>query len=188
MLTSLKTVTLSGNNITGAMPISIGNLRNLYFLRLGDFGTFPHLNFVDLSFNEFYGTLSWKWKDFRNFSTLKVSNNNISGQIPSDLVTATQLQSLDLSSNQFDWPIPKEFGKLKLVYLILNNNQLSGGIPEEIEMLFDLERLDLAANNLSGSIPKQIGGCSKLLFLNLSQNKFTKRIPSEIGNLHSTKP
>ena len=139
---------------------------------------------MDLSDNKFYGELSWKWEEFLNLSTLKVSNNNLSGRIPTELVKATQLQSLDLSSNHLVGEISKELGKLKLIKLILDDNELSGIIPTEIGMLSDLDTLNLAANNLSGAIPKQLGGCSKLLFLNLSNNKFTESIPSELSNLH----
>ncbi|KAJ6952920.1 hypothetical protein NC653_041915 [Populus alba x Populus x berolinensis] len=124
-----------------------------------DFGIHPHLDYVDLSHNNFYGELSLKWGDYRNITSLKISNKGT---------------------------IPKELGGLKLLYnLTLSNNHLSGAIPSDIKMLSSLKILDLASNNLSGSIPKQLGECSNLLLLNLSNNKFTNSIPQEIGFLRS---
>ncbi|KAJ6855223.1 hypothetical protein NC651_040021 [Populus alba x Populus x berolinensis] len=95
-------------------------------------------------------------------TSLKISNNNVSGEITSELGKATQLHLIDLSSNQLKGAIPKDLG---------------GVIPLDIKMLFNLQILNLASNNLSGLIPKQLGECSNLLFLNLSGNKFRESIP-----------
>ncbi|KAF7851623.1 hypothetical protein BT93_L3448 [Corymbia citriodora subsp. variegata] len=96
----------------------------------------------------------------------------------------TQLQALDLSSNNLSGVIPRELASLRfLLYLILNNNQIVGDIPNEIGFLSKLEHLNLASNNFSGLIPAQLTECTNLLSLNLSTNKLKGRIPSEIGNV-----
>ncbi|KAG5224466.1 leucine-rich repeat transmembrane protein [Salix suchowensis] len=119
-------------------------------------------------------------------TSLQISNNNISGEIPPELVKATRLHLIDLSSNHLQGTIPNKLGRLKLLYKVtLNNNHLSGTIPEDIRMLSSLQILNLASNNLSGSIPKQLGECSSFLLKNLSSNKFTESIPNEIGSLQS---
>jgi Leucine-rich repeat (LRR) protein len=65
-----------------------------------------------------------------------LSNNNITGEIPSELGKATGLQMIDLSSNLLKGTIPKELGQLKALYnLTLHNNHLSGVVPFEIQML-----------------------------------------------------
>jgi hypothetical protein len=71
------------------------NCTSLYRLRLHwnqltgniseDFGIYPHLYYVDLSCNNFYSELSSKWGDSRNMTSFKISNNNVSGEIPPEL-------------------------------------------------------------------------------------------------------
>jgi len=46
------------------------------------FSVHPHLDYIDLSYNNFYGELFSKWGDCRNMTSLKISNNNVSGEIP----------------------------------------------------------------------------------------------------------
>ncbi|WRX30446.1 Leucine-rich repeat - like 10 [Theobroma cacao] len=117
---------------------------------------------------------------------MKISNNNISGEIPVALGMMTQLQRLDISFNYLTGEIPKELGSLtSLMDLSLQGNQLSSSIPLIIGMLHEHQTLNLAANNLSGSLSKEIGNCLKLQFLNLRLNRFVGAIPLEIGDLHS---
>ncbi|KAJ6973979.1 hypothetical protein NC653_030126 [Populus alba x Populus x berolinensis] len=56
---------------------------------------------------------------FHNLTSLKLSNNNITGEIPSELGKATGLQVIDLSSNLLKGTIPKELGQLKAFLLLL---------------------------------------------------------------------
>ncbi|KAF3457539.1 hypothetical protein FNV43_RR02197 [Rhamnella rubrinervis] len=117
---------------------------------------------------------------------LNFSNNKISGRLSPELGNATQFQILDLSSNLLVGKIPKELGKLKLLFnLKLNNNSFSGKVPTEIGMLSQLEQLDLSTNELSGQIPTHLGQCSKLLHLNLRNNRFRGTVPFQIGSSHS---
>ena len=59
--------------------------------------------------------------------------------------------SLDLSANQLSGEIPPELGSLSnLEWLDLNGSRLSGEIPSELGSLSNLERLDLHGNQLSG--------------------------------------
>ncbi|THG03256.1 hypothetical protein TEA_009070 [Camellia sinensis var. sinensis] len=119
-----------------------------------------------------------------NLTSLKMSNNNISGEIPLELVEAAQLQKLDLSSNYLVGEIPTKLGRLVSLFdLKLNDNELSGNIPQVFGKLSNLENLNLAANNLSGPIPIELWECLKLLSLNLSNNRIGKNIPLEIGHL-----
>ena len=63
-----------------------------------------------------------------------VPNNNLTGEIPSEIGNLTNLNSLDLSSNQLTGEIPPEIGNLinLLNTLELQDNQLTGEIPSEI--------------------------------------------------------
>ncbi|XP_021776226.1 probable leucine-rich repeat receptor-like protein kinase At1g35710 [Chenopodium quinoa] len=119
-------------------------------------------------------------------TSLKISDNNITGKIPPELGLATKLQYLDLSSNQLVGVIPKELGNLKSLFnLTLSDNKLIGSIPNELGNLLDLASLDLGGNGLNGTIPEGIGNCLKMINLNLSRNSLSGVIPWQIGNLVS---
>ncbi|KAK9666862.1 hypothetical protein RND81_14G216800 [Saponaria officinalis] len=117
-------------------------------------------------------------------TSLKISNNDISGRIPPELGDATKLQYLDLSSNRLFGGIPKELGSLKsLFYVSLSNNKLTGIIPRELGYLSNLACLDLGMNSLNGTIPEEVGNWPKMIKLNLSRNDLSGHIPWQIGNL-----
>ena len=84
---------------------------------------------------------------------LYLNNNKLSGTIPPELGTLTNLRYLLLNeNNQLSGTIPAELGSLtNLKQLILRVNQLSGTIPPELGNLTKLERLYLYENQLSGS-------------------------------------
>ncbi|KAH7571426.1 hypothetical protein JRO89_XS04G0049200 [Xanthoceras sorbifolium] len=148
-----------------------------------DFGVYPNLTFIDISFNKFNGEISSNWVRCPNLGTLRIARNNLTGSIPPEISKATQLGVLDLSSNRLVGEIPKELGKLtRISKFNLSNNQLSGAIPQEFESLTNLEQLDMSRNNLGQSI-QFLGNCIKLNYLNLSNNKFNQEIPSQLENL-----
>jgi hypothetical protein len=96
-----------------------------------------------------------------NVTDLSLSDNNLSGSIPPELGSLTNLGSLCLDSNQLNGSIPPQLGGLNnLETLFLHFNQLNGSIPTQLGSLSKLNALFLYNNNLSGSIP--------LSFINLT--------------------
>ena len=95
---------------------------------------------------------------------LKLSDNNISGELSPSLRNCKRLYSLDLGNNRFSGEIPKWIGERmsSLVQLRLRGNMLIGGIPVQLCHLSHLHILDLAINNLSGSIPQCLGNLDAL--------------------------
>jgi hypothetical protein len=70
------------------------------------------------------------------------------------------LKWLGLSNNQLEGEIPSELGKcIMLKRLGLSNNQLEGGIPGELGNCTKLEKLFLQGNKLRGEIPSELGKC-----------------------------
>ncbi|QCE03369.1 receptor-like protein 6 [Vigna unguiculata] len=85
---------------------------------------------------------------------------------------------LDMSSNNFEGPIPNELMQFKaLNALNLSNNALSGHIPSSISNLKNLESLDLSENYFDGLIPTELASLSFLAYLNLSFNHLVGEIP-----------
>jgi hypothetical protein len=90
------------------------------------------------------------------------------------------LNIIDLSQNQLTGEIPSELGFLtKLCMLNLSRNCIEGSIPGELGRLTSLESLDLSWNNLSGPIPQSLMSLIYLSDLNLSYNDLSGKIPSE---------
>ena len=81
-------------------------------------------------------------------------------------VTVLYLPGLALSGE-----IPAELGSLSnLEELFLDRNDLSGEIPAELGSLSNLTGLELWENDLSGEIPAELGSLSKLVWLYLNDN------------------
>ena len=86
---------------------------------------------------------------------------------------------LGLSSNELSGKIPPELGSLSnLELLALSGNELSGGIPPELGSLSSLTELYLNSNKLSGEIPAELGGLSNLGGLWLDDNALSGCVPS----------
>ena len=114
----------------------------------------------------------------------KYDSNGLSGPIPIELVSLTNLRDLDLSYNALSGPIPIKLGNLaSLTRLNLGPNNLSGPIPRELGNLSNLTWLWLGTNTLSGPIPRELGNLSNLTGLNLGTNNLSGPIPRELGNL-----
>nr|NIM13762.1 hypothetical protein [Candidatus Aminicenantes bacterium]NIM80428.1 hypothetical protein [Candidatus Aminicenantes bacterium]NIN19821.1 hypothetical protein [Candidatus Aminicenantes bacterium]NIN43697.1 hypothetical protein [Candidatus Aminicenantes bacterium]NIN86447.1 hypothetical protein [Candidatus Aminicenantes bacterium] len=129
--------------------------------------------------NTWYGIVSGI-----NVTQISLSNNNLSGSIPSTLGNLGSLELLNMCDNQLSGSIPSELGNLNSLWgIFLNTNQLSGSIPSELANISILQDLYLHYNQLSGSIPPELGNVSTLEGLNLSNNQLSGSIPSELGNL-----
>ena len=79
-------------------------------------------------------------------------------------------------------PIPPELGSLtNLEHLYLYQNELTGPIPTELGSLTALQNLWLSGNELTGPIPTELGSLSRLESLVLSGNELTGPIPTELA-------
>ena len=82
---------------------------------------------------------------------LSLSYNKLSGELPPELVSLSNLEWLILGSNELSGEIPAWLGSLSnLTLLSLGSNKLSGELPAELGSLANLERLELHNNELSG--------------------------------------
>ena len=119
-----------------------------------------------------------------NLRMLSLWGNQLTGTIPAELGNLANLESLDLSWNQLTGTIPAELGNLaNLESLDLGWNQLTGTIPAELGNLANLEWLFLWGNQLTGTIPTELGNLANLIWLNLDDNQLTGTIPAELGSL-----
>jgi len=130
------------------------------------------------------------WGECYNIATTTelnlYSNNQITGEIPSEIGNLTNLETLNLSNTQITGEIPSEIGNLtNLTWLRLSsNNQLTGKIPSSIGNLTNLAQLHITTNQLSGEIPVEILNLN-LTNLALFNNQFSGVLPEEICNIQS---
>jgi Leucine-rich repeat (LRR) protein len=196
----LRIADLSSNRLTGSFPS--------YFYWLEE---------VDLSYNKLGGTIAAPVKDddeVEDFPTRKInlSENDLSGSIPTEIDKLLSLVSFDVSGNALEGPLPAQLGNLEMLeslYLSYNPGLTPGPIPDirdcqaltEISMastqrtgtipewigttLSDLELLDLHSNKLDGSIPSNLGGLNNLTVLMLNRNLLSGTVPAELANLEN---
>ncbi|KAK8309702.1 hypothetical protein V6Z12_D02G141100 [Gossypium hirsutum] len=142
------------------------------------FGQLP-ANFTSLlTLNKLISTLT-------QLTHLDLSENVLSGEIPSELCCLYRLQQLHLNSNQLKGSIPIEIGNLtSLKWLILYDNQLSGGIPSTIGKLKNLEMIRAGGNKkLEGPLPPAIGNYTNLVMLGVAETSILSFFPLTLGLL-----
>ena len=94
---------------------------------------------------------------------LSLSNNQLSGSIPSELGDLANLVSAVARQQPVERADTVELGNLdNLVTLWLGDNQLSGSIPPRLGNLANLYRAVPPRNQLSGSIPSELGNLDNL--------------------------
>ncbi|KAK6270136.1 hypothetical protein POUND7_007241 [Theobroma cacao] len=111
-----------------------------------------HLTHLDLSYNRLEGSLPNHVSELQLLEDISISNNLISGGVPSWLFTLLSLRRLDLSYNKLTGPIDQIQKPNSLEYIDLSSNDIHGSILNSFFDLVSLETLDLSSNNLSGVI------------------------------------
>ena len=119
---------------------------------------------------------------------LRLSENNLTGAVPTELGDLSHLDALHLSRNQLTEPLPAAIGNLaRLRELDLGETELSGEIPATLGQLVQLRILNLEYVPFTGSIPSELGALAELEFLNLHHNRLTGALPAQLGDLRSLK-
>ena len=115
---------------------------------------------------------------------LQLPNRQLSGAVPPELGSLSELVTLELGDNDLGGEIPPEIGQLSnLKFLDLGSNEVSGGVPPELAGLSNLEVLILHRSHLDGEIPPWLGDLLNLEVLDLWGAKMTGKIPPELGSL-----
>ncbi|KAJ7518807.1 hypothetical protein O6H91_20G009100 [Diphasiastrum complanatum] len=169
---NIQSLQLEGRGLHGNIPEgSIGKLYALTWLILAN--------------NSLTGSIPddiWNLPNVRHFNA---SQNQLSGQFPSQLNGMRQLQTLDLSYNKLNGTIPSSIGQLSSLQILnFSRNTLVGGIPVELSNCYKLLSVDMSANRLSGLIPPELSSLSRFKHLNLSSNFLEGNIPGEFGRWH----
>ena len=114
-------------------------------------------------------------------------NGGITGEIPSELATLSNLKVISLTGDgqrapQITGPLPPELATLSdLEELIIQAHGLSGPIPPGLFTMESLRRLELRGNQLSETLPAQVSN-TKISRLDLASNSLTGEIPPEVDD------
>ena len=120
-------------------------------------------------------------------SELVMPENELTGELPPEIGTLTELVSLSLHFNSLEGEIPSELADLtELTTLYLGGNRLSGEIPAWFGDLAGLENLNLSLNQLTGEIPPELGDLPRLKWLALSGNSLSDCIPAGLRGVERT--
>ncbi|AES69292.2 LRR receptor-like kinase family protein [Medicago truncatula] len=165
---SLVNFYLSGNNLEGNIPKSIGNICTLERFEAFD----NHLS-GEISGSIIHNNYSHCIGNVSSLQELSLSYNQISGMLP-DLSVLSSLRELILDGNKLIGEIPTSIGSLtELEVLSLRRNSFEGTLSEShFTNLSSLRVLYLYDNKLIGEIPTSIGSLTKLENLILSRNSF----------------
>ncbi|KAL9306120.1 putative LRR receptor-like serine/threonine-protein kinaseRLK-Pelle-LRR-VI-1 family [Arabidopsis thaliana] len=159
---SLQSLNLSSNFISGNIPKEISSLKNLRSLVLAN--------------NLFNGSVP-DLRGLSNLQELNLGGNKLGPEVVPSL--ASNLITISLKNNSFGSKIPEQIKKLnKLQSLDLSSNKFTGSIPRFLLSLPSLQNLSLAQNLLSGSLPNSSLCNSKLRILDVSRNLLTGKLPS----------
>lgn len=116
--------------------------------------TFSITGYLQISGNRLTGTVPLEIGKMHNFSMLHLGMNQLDGKLPAELVSMS-LVVLNLTQNNFSGEIPSEIGRIKcLQNLDLSYNNFSGEFPSSFNNLTDLSKFNISYNPyISGVIP-----------------------------------
>ncbi|KAM5587930.1 hypothetical protein ABKV19_006401 [Rosa sericea] len=190
-MSSLTTLTLDGNNLSGSLTnnIHLPNIEVLLLSHNNFDGPIPstlwqckQLLNLSLKNNHFSGSISNSIGNLTNIKIILLGYNNLTGTIPPKIGHLPNLQMLSLGQNNLNGVIPSSILNMSTIRIIsLVDNQLSGSLPTNIGLgLPNLQKLFLGNNKLNGVIPKSISNISELTKLDLGINSFSGFIPSQL--------
>ncbi|MFA6105795.1 MAG: leucine-rich repeat domain-containing protein [Patescibacteria group bacterium] len=103
---------------------------------------------------------------------------NLSGQnlktIPVEIFENSRAIELNISNNKLTGAIPSQVGKMTSLKVLNMSNNLLTGIPAEVGQLANLEILDVSNNYITG-MPYEIGNLKNLKKFIISGNKYSEQ-------------
>ncbi|KAI3750527.1 hypothetical protein L2E82_21168 [Cichorium intybus] len=162
----IQIIDIAHNNFNGTVPSEcFWQWDAMMMTRDDNWSSKQHLSFMVLQLNNFY------YQD-----TVTVTIKGLELELVKILTLFT---SIDISSNNFSGEIPNTIGRLSALYMLnVSHNAFNGSIPSSIGNLSQLESLDMSSNKLTGEIPLVLTDLSFLSVFNLSYNQLEGRIPT----------
>ncbi|CAL0307915.1 unnamed protein product [Lupinus luteus] len=139
-LTSVTTLDLSNNKLSGAIPYQLPpNMKRLNLANNNFNGPVPYslsvmpsLTDLNLGHNQLQQALSVNFQQLTSLSTLDLSFNSLTGDLPQTMSSLSSISTMNLQNNQFTGTI-NVLANLSLENLNVENNKFSGWIPEQLQ-------------------------------------------------------
>ncbi|XP_047940773.1 receptor-like protein EIX1 [Salvia hispanica] len=183
---ALTEVYFGGNNFTGSIPLSFGQLSGLHVLDLSNnslegivseshFIMLDKLEILDLSLNSLVLHFAPDWSPVFQLDYILLAGCNVGPSFPKWIRTQRNFSILDLSRANIADEVPAWLWSvsLSLGILYLPHNQITGSVPSLSSTL--IQYIDLSNNSISGPIPLFY---SNVQLIQLSGNTFSGSISS----------
>lgn len=192
--TRLANLSLSNNNFTGSIPAGISGVSTLRSLKLsflpvsgtlpGTIGQLKNLRALEVVNNPMInGTLPGSWGSLTKLQSLVFQNMTVSGNVTKLLSNMRSLRNLQLTNLTLAGTLPPSLGGRNFSYFeasLMPN--LSGSIPSALVKQLctntSIITLILSGNGLEGPFPTGLGSCAKLKTINLSNNSLSGAFPA----------
>ncbi|KAG6490432.1 LRR receptor-like serine/threonine-protein kinase GSO2 [Zingiber officinale] len=180
---TLSSLSIDDNNMSGSIPSNLGLLAHLQELDLSSNSLQGHFRAMFQDYTNSNpchdNNLQCAMAPMGSYRPKDKILITAKGSTYEYIRILSLVTSIDLSHNNLSGEIPNELMMLRdLHFLSLSNNHLTGTIPENIAVLTELFSLDLSMNNLTGTIPSNLSALNFLSHLNLSFNNLSGRIPT----------
>jgi hypothetical protein len=190
-LERLVVLTLNNNQFSGTLPVSFSKLKLLQevFLQQNRFqGGLNNLfnaslqlsvKNMDLTNNQFTGTISPEIYHSKSLQSLSLSNNCLRGSISEEICNLQSLISLSLdglstAANCQVFP----FGELSSIFTSFESKHfLTGEIPFCLLELPAIQLVHVSGNGLTGTIPSNLNIAPSLSDISISHNLISGTIP-----------
>jgi Leucine-rich repeat (LRR) protein len=192
VMTQIRFIHLQSNSLTGSLPNEFNSFSSLYQLFVNKnhftgpvtFTSQPsHMALVnlDLSDNQLTGIIPSTLFLIPNIETIIMTSNCFQSILPSEICHASNLYVLSLDGLASAQDCPFHY-KIPFTGVVLNN-VLDGTIPHCIWKMKELIVLSLSSNGLTGTL-QDLDVNSSLQSLTLSHNHLTGTIPLMIQTHH----
>ena len=195
---SLQSLDLTATGIQSLNGIqTLSSLSNLKILYLAsnrfeefipnDLYRLTTLEEVDLSYNDFTGTLSPNIGSLTYLKRFFCDGTKLTGQIPAEIGNLANLVEFSAAENEFTGTLPTTWNALTnletlALQQVTGNGAGIGGSLLSFENFGQLTTLKLASNNLTGSLPSNLlvnsRHLQKNILIGLSDNELQGTIPS----------
>ena len=195
---------LEDNNLSGTVPLALGNLPNLKTLNLAFnaslFGPLPQvitglpLEEIKLQGTEVCAPPQAEFQEWLNGISVSTgvtgcTDTRVDYYALVELYNATDGPNWTNATNWAsaaplnEWHGVNTDSGGRVTRLTLQDNNLQGPLPTILGRLTNLSSLNLDRNQLTGEIPSELGQLTKLQELAFAVNQMTGEIPSDLGQL-----